>query len=159
MDPNRDDEEGGSTYSYTPGLHVCIGIPGWLGKSGSRPGSCAAVFASDFEALLPCSERFALRWESKRLKQMGRAFAKFWASKTAQTLAQQAVTQLGGVFSLIAGAFLAAIAWPLTVVSVMDYIDNVSGISFCMPAFIHLVMVDISPGRNLFHEPMEQAIL
>ncbi|EME26366.1 Uncharacterized membrane protein [Galdieria sulphuraria] len=124
MDPNRDEEEGGSAYSYTPGLHVCIAIPGWLGKSGSRPGSCAAIFASDLEELLPCSERFALRWESKRLKQMGRAFAKFWASKTAQTLAQQAVTQLGGVFSLIAGAFLAAIAWPLTVVSVMDYIDN-----------------------------------
>ncbi|GJQ13371.1 hypothetical protein GpartN1_g5162.t1 [Galdieria partita] len=124
MDPNRDEEEGGATYSYTPGLHVCIGIPGWLGKSGSRPGSCAAIFAQDLEELLPCSERFALRWESKRLKQMGRAFAKFWASKTAQTLAQQAVTQLGGVFSLIAGAFLAAIAWPLTVVSVMDYIDN-----------------------------------
>jgi len=122
MDPNR--EEGGSIYSYTPGLHVCIGIPGWLGKSGSRAGSCAAIFAQDFEDLLPCSERFALRWESKRLKQMGRAFAKFWASKTAQFMAQQAVTQLGGVFSLIAGAFLAAVAWPLTVVSVMDYIDN-----------------------------------
>eukprot|EP00871_Galdieria_phlegrea_P000840 jgi/Galph1/1757/GphlegSOOS_G434.1 len=124
MDPNRLEEEGGSIYSYTPGLHVCIGIPGWLGKSGRAPGSCASIFASVFEELLPCSERFALRWESKRLQQMGRAFAKFWASKTAQTLAQQAVTQLGGVFSLLAGAFLAAIAWPLTVVSVMDYIDN-----------------------------------
>jgi len=139
MDPNR--EEGGSIYSYTPGLHVCIGIPGWLGKSGSRAGSCAAIFAQDFEDLLPCSERFALRWESKRLKQMGRAFAKFWASKTAQFMAQQAVTQLGGVFSLIAGAFLAAVAWPLTVVSVMDYIDNVSAIVFWIDYLLRTVAV------------------
>eukprot|EP00189_Rhodosorus_marinus_P009920 CAMPEP_0184742208 /NCGR_PEP_ID=MMETSP0315-20130426/5216_1 /TAXON_ID=101924 /ORGANISM="Rhodosorus marinus, Strain UTEX LB 2760" /LENGTH=1490 /DNA_ID=CAMNT_0027212957 /DNA_START=249 /DNA_END=4721 /DNA_ORIENTATION=+ len=103
-------------------LHTCLCIPGWL--VSRYFGSALDQFKLGLELTVPCSEHVALRWETKRLVQMARAFAKFWASKATVTTVQQVYPHVLGAASAVAGAVAAAIAFPLTVISAMDYIDN-----------------------------------
>mmetsp|Transcript_27571 Transcript_27571/g.108064 ORF Transcript_27571/g.108064 Transcript_27571/m.108064 type:complete len:1171 (-) Transcript_27571:252-3764(-) len=103
-------------------LHTCLCVPGWL--VSRYFGSALDQFKLGLELTVPCSEHVALRWETKRLVQMARAFAKFWASKATVTTVQQVYPHVLGAASAVAGAVAAAIAFPLTVISAMDYIDN-----------------------------------
>jgi Protein of unknown function (DUF726) len=105
-----------------PGLHVCICVPGWI--HGHSFGSALEQFEDALRELIPCSQRIALRWESRRLYEMSLAFAKFWASKATVSTIQQAYPHAVAAASSVAGAVAFAFALPLTLISCMDYIDN-----------------------------------
>lgn len=105
-----------------PGLHMCICVPAWLTDKGY--GAALDQFEMALKQELPCSQHIALRWESRRLYEMGLAFAKFWASKATVTTVQQAYPHAIAAASTVAGAVAFAFAIPLTVMSCMDYIDN-----------------------------------
>lgn len=105
-----------------PSLHLCICVPAWLGDR--EYGSALEQFEPGLQAELPYSQHLALRWESRRLYEMGLAFAKFWASKATITTIQQAYPHALAAASSVAGAVAFAFAVPLTVMSAMDYIDN-----------------------------------
>ena len=105
-----------------PSLHICICVPAWLNER--RYGSSLRQFEEALKAELPCSQHIALRWESRRLFEMGLAFAKFWASKATVTTIQNAYPHAVAAASSVAGAIAFAFALPLTVLSCLDYIDN-----------------------------------
>ena len=108
--------------SHFPSLHLCICIPSWLTERSY--GTALDQFEPALKQELPCSQHIALRWESRRLYEMGLAFAKFWASKATVTTVQQAYPHAVAAASTVAGAVAFAFAIPLTVMSCMDYIDN-----------------------------------
>lgn len=108
--------------SHIPSLHVCICVPAWL--TDRYFGAALDQFEAALKLELPCSQHIALRWESRRLYEMGLAFAKFWASKATVTTVQQAYPHAVAAASTVAGAVAFAFAIPLTVMSCMDYIDN-----------------------------------
>ncbi|KAA8491899.1 putative membrane protein [Porphyridium purpureum] len=105
-----------------PSLHICLCVPGWL--TSRAYGKCIGQFELLLQHNLPCAEGIALRWETHRLKEMARAFAKFWASKGTVSTIQQTYPHVLAAASGAAGAVAAAIAFPLTLISAMDYIDN-----------------------------------
>lgn len=107
---------------HIPSLHICICVPAWLNER--RYGSSLRQFEDALKAELPCSQHIALRWESRRLFEMGLAFAKFWASKATVTTIQNAYPHAVAAASSVAGAVAFAFALPLTVLSCLDYIDN-----------------------------------
>lgn len=108
--------------SLIPSLHICICVPAWL--NDRTFGSALDQFEAALKKELPCSQHIALRWESRRLYEMGLAFAKFWASKATVTTVQQAYPHAVAAASTVAGAVAFAFAMPLTVMSCMDYVDN-----------------------------------
>jgi len=114
--------ESQNTPQVVPSLHICLCVPAWL--SSSAFGSSIAQFTEALDTAVPCAEHVALRWESQRLRQMGKAFASFWASKATVTTVQQVYPTILASTSAVAGAVASAIALPLTALSAMDYIDN-----------------------------------
>lgn len=108
--------------SRVPSLHVSICVPGWLTERSF--GAALDQFEPALKLELPCSQHIALRWESRRLFEMGLAFAKFWASKATVTTLQQTYPHAVAAASTVAGAVAFAFAMPLTVMSCMDYVDN-----------------------------------
>ena len=104
-----------------PSLHMVISVPAWL--ESRRAGSALAQFTC-VSTQLPFSQHVSLRWEARRLHEMSKAFAKFWASKATVTTIQQAYPHMVAAASTVAGAVAFAIALPLTVISCLDYIDN-----------------------------------
>lgn len=105
-----------------PSLHICICVPAWLTEKSF--GAALDQFEPALKQELPCSQHIALRWESRRLYEMGLAFAKFWASKATVTTLQQAYPHVVAAASTVAGAVAFAFAMPLTIMSCMDYVDN-----------------------------------
>ncbi|CDF38063.1 unnamed protein product [Chondrus crispus] len=108
--------------SHFPSLHVCICVPSWL--TDRSFGAALDQFEPALKQELPASQHIALRWESRRLYEMGLAFAKFWASKATVTTVQQAYPHAVAAASSVAGAVAFAFAMPLTIMSCMDYVDN-----------------------------------
>lgn len=108
--------------SHFPSLHVCICVPSWLTERSF--GAALDQFEPALKQELPASQHIALRWESRRLYEMGLAFAKFWASKATVTTVQQAYPHAVAAASSVAGAVAFAFALPLTIMSCMDYVDN-----------------------------------
>lgn len=104
-----------------PSLHLVVTVPAWL--ESRRAGSALAQFTC-VQSQLPFSQHASLRWEARRLYEMSKAFAKFWASKATVTTIQQAYPHMVAAASSVAGAVAFAIALPLTVISCLDYIDN-----------------------------------
>lgn len=135
-----------------PGLHVCICVPAWLTSQGF--GSSLDQFEAALKAELPCSQHIAVRWESRRLHEMGLAFAKFWASKATVTTLQQAYPHAIAAASSVAGAVAFAFAIPLTVMSCMDYIDNPWSILVSRSNGAGEELADVLVERSYGHRPV-----
>lgn len=92
-------------------LHVTIAISGWL--ADDSPG----CFREPWERLYHSKEQYCLKYESKYLLELGRAFTKI-ATTALSVAAVQALqtTMLAGL--------LTAIAWPAALIQLSGLIDN-----------------------------------
>lgn len=135
-----------------PSLHVCICVPAWL--TNQSFGSSLDQFEAALKVELPCSQHIAVRWESRRLYEMGLAFAKFWASKATVTTVQQAYPHAIAAASTVAGAVAFAFAIPLTVMSCMDYIDNPWSVLVSRSNGAGEELADVLVERSYGHRPV-----
>lgn len=135
-----------------PSLHICICVPAWLNER--RYGSSLRQFEDALKAELPCSQHIALRWESRRLFEMGLAFAKFWASKATVTTIQNAYPHAVAAASSVAGAIAFAFALPLTVLSCLDYIDNPWSVLVSLSNIAGEDLADVLVARSYGQRPV-----
>lgn len=135
-----------------PSLHICICVPAWLNER--RYGSSLRQFEEALKDELPCSQHIALRWESRRLFEMGLAFAKFWASKATVTTVQNAYPHAVAAASSVAGAVAFAFALPLTVLSCLDYIDNPWSVLVSLSNTAGEDLADVLVGRSYGQRPV-----
>lgn len=135
-----------------PSLHVCICVPAWLTEKAY--GAALDQFEPGLKVVLPCSQHIALRWESRRLYEMGLAFAKFWASKATVTTIQQAYPHAVAAASTVAGAVAFAFALPLTIMSCLDYIDNPWSILVSRSNGAGEELADVLVERSYGHRPV-----
>ncbi|XP_028405500.1 transmembrane and coiled-coil domain-containing protein 4-like [Dendronephthya gigantea] len=93
-------------------LHVTICVSGWLMESGT------VEFITQWSALSPSLEAYSLVWESKFLLELGSAIRDIITTNVLGTAATEALkyTVLQGI--------MAAIAWPVTLLSAAYLIDN-----------------------------------
>ncbi len=135
-----------------PSLHICICVPAWLNERSY--GAALRQFEDALKDELPCSQHIVLRWESRRLYEMGLAFAKFWASKATVTTIQNAYPHAVAAASTVAGAVAFAFALPLTVLSCLDYIDNPWSVLLSLANTAGEDLADVLVGRSYGQRPV-----
>ena len=99
----------------SPGLPVTIGVHGWLNDDTDTPWKVwgDALVADGFDG----GESVAISWETHELRALGQAI-----SKLIESQAQSYMFGVAGSAAL--GAAFAAIALPLQIISLCDYVDN-----------------------------------
>lgn len=144
--------QGLEAAGHIPSLHICLCVPAWLTERSY--GASLRQFEDALKVELPCSQHIALRWESKRLYEMGIAFAKFWASKATVSTIQTAYPHAVAAASSVAGAVAFAFALPLTVLSCLDYVDNPWSVLLSLANTAAEDLADVLVGRSYGQRPV-----
>ncbi|ESO89960.1 hypothetical protein LOTGIDRAFT_62534, partial [Lottia gigantea] len=96
--------------SITKQLHITIAITGWLSSK-------VRDFRQPWQSLAESKEQYSLKWESKYLDELGKSF-EYITSMAVSMAAQEALK-----YTVLSG-LIAAIAWPATLLSAANVIDN-----------------------------------
>ncbi|XP_046332447.2 transmembrane and coiled-coil domain-containing protein 4-like [Haliotis rufescens] len=96
--------------SVTKQLHITVAVTGWLS-------STMQDFRQPWKSLAESREQYCLRWESRYLIELGKAFD--YILSGAVTMATQEALK----YTILSG-LLAAIAWPTALLSAASMIDN-----------------------------------
>lgn len=96
-------------------LHITIAVSGWISDKSTD------AFLNPWRCLQHTREQYSIRYESSYLLELGRAL-EYFLGFVASMAAQEALK-----FTILSG-IMAAIAWPATLVTVANVIDNPWGV-------------------------------
>ncbi|KAI1304612.1 Transmembrane and coiled-coil domain-containing protein 4 [Halotydeus destructor] len=129
--------------TLTPGrqLHVTIAIAGWVTEEGPES------FRDPWKSLMNSGEQYAVRYESNYLLELGRALD-YFLSFAVSMAAQEALK-----YTVLA-SIMAAIAWPVALVTVAGAIDNPWGVCIRRSAEAGKHLADILISRQQGQRPV-----
>ncbi|KJH47027.1 hypothetical protein DICVIV_06914 [Dictyocaulus viviparus] len=105
-------------------LHCALVVSGWIEKDAS----CDEAFAHQWKCLNMSREQYTLRYESKYLRELGKAmdYIMSFAVSVAiqQTLMETALAGDKSESLQIFAGLMAAVAWPVAILSAASVLDN-----------------------------------
>jgi hypothetical protein len=123
-------------------LHITIAISGWVSEEG------AEAFREPWVSLMNTKEQYCIRYESSYLLELGNAIKAYLVSFAVSMAAQEALK-----YTILSG-LLAALVWPVTLVSVAGVIDNPWGVCIRRSAEVGKHLAEVLIARQQGRRPV-----